>query len=54
MERSLEIDQHVHEEKPADDALLDVLDVDAALGDIGRELGDDPLLVLAQNADDGQ
>ena len=50
----LEVDQHVHQEEPADDALLDVLDVDAALGHVGGELGDDALLVLAQHADDRQ
>ena len=50
----LEVDQHVHDEEPADDALLDVLDVDAALGHVRGELRDDALLVFPQHADDGE
>ena len=50
----LEVDQHIHDEEAADDALLDVLDVDAAFGDVGRELRDDAFLILAQNANDSQ
>jgi hypothetical protein len=50
----LEIDEHVHDEKATDDALLDVFDIDAALGDIGGELGNDAFLVFTENADDGE
>ena len=48
----LEIDEHVHDEEAADDALLDVFDVDAAFGDVGGELGNDAFLVFAEDADD--
>jgi len=41
-------------EEAADDALLDVLDVDAALGHVRGELRDDPLLILPQHANDSQ
>ena len=37
----LQIDQHVHQEKPAHDALLDVLDIDPPLGHVGGELRND-------------
>ena len=43
-----EIDEHVHDEQAADDVLLDVFDVDAALGEIGCEARDDALLVFAE------
>ena len=49
----LEVHQHVHQEEATHDALLDVLDVDAALGHVGGELRDDPFLVFPQHADDG-
>jgi hypothetical protein len=45
----LDIDQHVHDEKAADDALFNVLDIDAALGHVRGELRDDPLLVFPQD-----
>ncbi len=48
-----QIDEHVHDEEAANDALLDVLDIDAALGHVGRELRDDAFLVFSENADDG-
>jgi hypothetical protein len=50
----LEVDEHVHQEEPADDVLLDVLDVDAPLRQVRRELRDDALLVLPEDADDRQ
>ncbi len=49
-----QIDQHVHDEKAAHDPLLDVLNIDAALGHVSRKLRDDALLVLSQHADDRQ
>ena len=47
-----QIDEHVHDEMPADDALLDVFDIDAALGHVRGELGNHAFLVLADDADD--
>ncbi len=41
-----EIDQHIHDEEPADHALLDVFDIDAALGHVGGELRDHPFLIF--------
>jgi hypothetical protein len=44
-----EIDEYVHEEEAANDALLDVLDVDPTLGHVSGELRDDAFLVFPQN-----
>ena len=51
----MEVRVHLHSERRQKKiALLDVLDVDAALGHVGGVLRDDPLLVLPQDADDGE
>ena len=52
--RSGQVDQHVHDEQAADDALFDVLNIRAALGQEGRDLRDDPFLVFPEHTDDGE
>ena len=47
-----EVDEHVHDEQAADDALLDVLDVHAALGQVGGELRDGTFLVATEHGND--
>jgi len=49
-----EVDEHIHDEKAGDDALFEVLDVDAAIGDEGGELGDDAFLVAALDGENGE
>jgi hypothetical protein len=47
----LQIDQHVHHEKTAHHALLDVLDIDPPIGHVRGELRNHALLVLAKHTD---
>ena len=49
-----DVDQHVHKELAAHNALLDVLDVDFLLSEVGADPGDDALLVASEDADDGK
>ncbi len=47
-----EVDQHRHDEETLHDALLDVLDVGVAAGEVGGDAGDDALLVAPDDRDD--
>ena len=49
-----QVDQHRHDEQPLHHALVDILDVDALLGEIGRNPGHDALLVATDDCDDGR
>ncbi len=48
-----QVDPHRHDEEALHHALLDVLDVDAAAGEVGGNPRDDAFLVSADDGDDG-
>jgi hypothetical protein len=48
------VDEHIHEKLAADDALLDVFDINVAFCEIGAYPSDDAFLIASEDAHDGK